>query len=144
MTKKGDNQLRELIAAHPDMPLIADCPALPSDYDHYWLDVCGASIDTILKPSDVKKKYGDYFGLNDEKYYWDEDDAIEDVTECLFECWFDLALKHGMPYEYKDIPDDALTKFCGAESGMGDFAEDVATCIVEDMSWCKHIVIDCG
>ena len=143
MTKKGDSQLRELMAAHPDMPLIAKCPALPSDYDHYWLDVCGASIDTILKPDDVKRKYGDCYGLNDENYYWDEDDAIEDVAECLFECWFDFALKHGMPYEYKDIPYDALKKFCGAESDMDDFAEDVATRIVEDMPWQDCIVIDC-
>ena len=144
MTERGDMKLRKLMAEHPDMPLMANCPALPSDYDHYWLDVCGASIETILKPGDVERQYGDCLGLNDEKYYWDEDDAVEDVTECLFECWFDLALRHGMPYEYRDIPDDALTEFCGAELSIGDLSEDVARAIVDDMPWQDCIVIDCG
>ena len=143
MTKKGDVELRKLMAEHPDMPLMAKCPSLPCDYDSYYLDVCGAYVETILKPDDVKKKYGHYFGLDSERYYWDEDEAIEDVGEHVFDTWFDVALTHGMENDYSKTPDGLLTEFCDAESGLGDFSEDLAKAIVEDMPWQDYIMVDC-
>lgn len=143
MTKKGDAELRKLMAEHPDMPLMADCPSLPYDFDNYYLDVCGAHVETILKPDDVKKKYRHYFGLDYEKYYWDEDEATEDVAEHVFDAWYDIALEHGMYNDYSKTPDELLTEFCNAESGLGDLSEDLARAIVDDMPWQDYIVVDC-
>lgn len=149
MSRKGDEQLRSLMAEHPDLPMMVNSPSLPSDYDTYYLDVCSARVDCILKPDDVEKRYGDYHGLNCEKYYNDEDDAVEDVSEWLFEIWFDKAWLYGMSFASTKANDDILTEFCGYEYDYGNdvsiatMADNVARAIVQDMPWQDYIVIEC-
>ena len=142
------NQIAEVIAANPGMPIMCLAPSTPSDYDSYYHDACRASVVSILKPFDVDRKYGDFRGLNSERYYTDEADAMEDVAEWLFEIWYDVSLEHGMsngPLGLVESNDDRLTKFIGADEGYTayDLAENVAWKIVEDMPWHDYVVIDC-
>lgn len=154
MSKKTDGlalehaaKVAQVIAEHPDLPMMCLAPSTPSDYDTYYHDVCDAKVTGILKPDDVKRRYSGYCGLNCERYYWNDDDAAEDVAEWLFELWYDEAQRHGMgKYESATtIPDDILTWFIGADDGYSayDLAENVAWKLVEDMPWREYIVIDC-
>lgn len=149
MTKRGDHELRELISKHPGMPMMVNSPSLPSDFDTYYLDVCSAGIESILQPDDVNKLYGDYHGLRSDKYYNDPDDAEEDVSEWLFETWFDRAWLHGMSFASTKANDDILTEFCGYEYdyandvSIATMADNLARAIVEDMPWQDYIMISC-
>lgn len=144
---RGETELRKAMAEHPDLPLMANCPSLPSDYDNYWLDVVGVRIESILKPAEVNRQWGDYFGLADDRYYWDDDDAIDAVSDWLFNGWYDEARIHGMAYypwrTHDPSPSDVLTDFCGAESDIGYFADSLARSLVREMPWQDYIVIDC-
>ena len=144
MGKRDEAKLRKLIAENPTLPIMCLAPSTPSDYDSWYHLVCGASVESILMPDDVAKKYKDACGLNYEKFYNDEDDAVEDVAEALFDIWYDEALRHGMEAtSWAEIPSDKLTSFCGAEANVGDFSEDVARAMVQDMPWHDYIIIDC-
>lgn len=137
-------KVAQVIAEHPGLPMMCLAPSTPCDYDSYYHDVCGASVEYILKPREVERKYDTYCGLNDEKYYTDESDAAEDVSQWLFELWWDTAQEHGFTKGiWEGIPSDMLTEFCGAERNLGDFCDDVADALVGDMPWHEYVVIDC-
>ena len=141
-------KVAQIIAEHPDLPMMCLAPSTPCDFDSYYHEVCGASVDSILKPYEVERKYGTYCGLSDEKYYTDETDAMEDVAEWLFESWYDVAVRYGMnngPLGLVESNDDRLTEFIGADNSYtaADLSENVAWKIVEDMPWHDYIVIDC-
>lgn len=140
-------KVAQVIAEHPDLPMMVLAPSTPSDYDSWYHDVTDARVDSVLKPDDVYKKYGSYCGLNVEKYYTDDDDAREDISEWLFEIWYDQASLNGMRQrrEITVSNDDELTEFIGADYRYTayELAENVAWKYVEDMPWHEYIVIDC-
>lgn len=138
----------QVIAEHPNTPMLCLAPSTTTDYDTYYHDVARADVQHILKPHEVNRKYGTYCGLSDGKYYDDETDAMEDVAEWLFEGWYDVAVRHGMSngsLGLTESNDDRLTCFIGADASYTayDLAENVAWEIVEDMPWHEYIVIDC-
>lgn len=144
MSKRGAAQLRKVVAEHPELPMMVLAPSTPSDFDSWYHDVCGASVESVLKPDDVAKQYKDACGLNYERFYTDEDDAVEDVADALFDAWFDEALRHGMrQMTWDEVPSEMLTEFCGAEMDMADFSGDVARAMVRDMPWQDYVIIDC-
>ena len=141
-------KVAKVIAEHPGLPMMCLAPSTPSDYDSYYHDVYEASVEYILKPREVERKYGTYCGLSDERYCTDETDAVEDVAEWLFEGWYDVAVRHGMfdgPLGLTESNDDRLTAFIGADDSYtaADLSENVARKIVEDMPWREYIVIGC-
>lgn len=158
-----DNQIEraakvaQVIAENPDLPIKVLAPSTPSDYDTYWHDVTDASVAWLLYPDEVQgnalnSDMRRYVGLNYERIYSDEDDAVEDVSGWIFERWFDFARDNGMRYEsdYRNkAMDDALTEFCGYEYdyehnvSIDCMAEALASKLVEDMPWHEYIVIDC-
>lgn len=141
-------KVAQVIAEHPNTPMLCLAPSTPTDYDTYYHDVARADVQDILKPYEVNRKYGTYCGLSDEKYYTDYSDAVEDVAEWLFEGWYDVAVMHGMsnkPLDFCESNDDRLTAFIGADDGYSayDLAENVAWKMVDYMPWHEYIVIDC-
>lgn len=153
-----NEQIAKVIAGHPGLPVKVLAPSTPSDFSTYWHDAYGASIEWLLYPTEVQGDYWKdrshwerhYVGLNDEKIYSDEDDAVDDVSEWLFGVWYDEAHKHGMGQleSATTIPDDLLTTFCGFNYGyspfsMADMCDEVARAMVRDMPWHETIVIDC-
>ena len=149
MKAERAEKIAKVIADNPGVPIMCLAPSTPSDYDTYYHDACSASVDWILKPFEVEKTCGHTFGLNGERYYSDETDAMEDVAEWLFEGWWDEAMLHGMKggnrSDWTVSNDDILTEFCGETDAysMYDLSENVAWKIVEDLPWRKYIIIDC-
>lgn len=144
-------KVAQVIAEHPDLPIKVLAPSTPSDYDTYWHDVTGARIDWLLYPDEVQGvDQRNYCGLDCERIYSDETDAVEDVAGWLFDNWWNHAQTHGMRYErYGEAPDDVLTEFCGYDYdyehnvSIDRMAEVLASELVEDMPWHECIVIDC-
>ena len=145
MDVKEAKQVREVLNANPDLPIMLLTPSTTSydGYNSYYHEGIEAEVQNILRPFEVNRKTGSYWGLSDEKYYTDEDDAAESVAEFLFYVWDDTAREHGFSPSYTAIPDDALTEFCGhgKHASLSDMSEDLARHIVEDMPWQKYVVI---
>jgi hypothetical protein len=147
-----NEQIRQVLSEHPDLPVMLLTPNCGCDSDgystYYHVDI-EASVESVLKPDEVQDAEN-YVGLSSEKWYTDEDDAVEDVSTWLFERWCDDAMLHGMdnPYFSKEAPDDMLTAFCGFEyryergRSMAIIAENLARQIVRDMPWHDYVVIE--
>lgn len=144
-------KVAKVIAEHPDLPMVCLAPSTPSDYDTYWHSIVGARTARLLYPDEVQGvNQSNYWGLNSERIYSDESDAVEDVAGWLFDNWWDHAQIHGMRYErHGEAPDDVLTKYCGYDYdykhkvSIDRMAEVLAFELVEDMPWHEYIVIDC-
>ena len=149
--KERARQVRDVLDAHPSLPIMVLAPSVPTDYDSCYHDVIDADVQYVLQPDDVHRanahKANDgYVGLDYEKFYTDEDDAVEDVSEWLFDVWYNEAIRHGMPFRSpygEPTQSDALTEFCGASSDMGNFSDTVARAMVRDMPWREYVIIYC-
>ncbi|MBR3328890.1 MAG: hypothetical protein IKG22_16390 [Atopobiaceae bacterium] len=141
-------QVRDVLDANPSLPVVLLTDSGPSDYPSYYHIGIEARVEPLLWP-DVVEMQGRTFGLNTEKVYNDEDDAVDDVAEWLFEVWWDHAFEHGMRRVRigDEAPDDVLTEFCGyeydydGEVSLGIMADYVAREIVADMPWQSYVVI---
>lgn len=128
----NDNRLEcaakvaQVIAEHPDLPMICLAPSTPSDFDSWYHDVCGAEVRKMLFPNEVASLYGDFFGLNCERYY----DDPEDVSEHIEDYWL-WDGDHGRPME-QDDDEDWVRVY-----------RPIADMMAEDMPWHEYIVIDC-
>lgn len=150
-------EIRQLVEEHPDLPVMVLAPSTTCEFDSYWHDATGARIAWLLYPTEVQgEDWHDssrYVGLSYERFYSDEDEAIEDVSDCLWDVWLNTATAHGM-YAFAGetfdeprtaSPDDVLTTFCGYDLGesLADMCDDVAREMVRAMPWHETIVIDC-
>ena len=147
-------KIASVMAEHPDLPVIVNVPETPSDYDNYYYAAKDAYVETLLDPNDVVAEFGGTIGLNPSHLYWDEDSALDDVADFLYDRWFDCAWLHGMQYEYYMhrvlMPKDAvLTKYCGFAydhmhgSSILWLVDRIAREMVSAMPWREYVVIDC-
>lgn len=115
-----------VISHYPNLPVMVLAPSTPSDYSTYYHDVCGASVQKILFPNEVAELYGDFYGLDYDRYY----DDVDDVSERIEDYWL-WDNDHGKPMEQTD--DNEWVKVY----------EPIARMMAEDMPWNEYIVIDC-
>lgn len=139
--KERAAKVAQVIAEHPDLPLMCLAPSTPSDYDTYYHDIMGASVCRLLFPNEVNKLYSfpskglpngiafDYFGLNPERYYDDIDEVAEEIEDWLWDST-DVGAKEYRPEAY-DM--HAWIEVC----------RPIARMMAEDMPWHEYIVIDC-
>ncbi len=107
--------------------MICLAPSTPTDFDTYYHDVCGASVEGLLRPLEVERLYGGLYGLNPERYYTDVDEAAEDIEDWL---WDSGSYGNG----------------AGTVSDFATWApiyRPIARMMAEDMPWHDYIVIDC-
>lgn len=147
VNKKGEEQLRKLIAEHPDLPIMCLAPSTPCDYSTYYHDVCGASIERMLFPNEVNRMYPvpckglpnglafKYFGLNPERYYDDIDEVAAEIEDWLWDNT-DGETKGKWPdaYEMHAVYD---------MRAWVEVYRPIARMMAEDMPWHEYIVIDC-
>lgn len=115
-----------VISHYPNLPVMVLAPSTPSDYSTCYHDVCGASVQKILFPNEVAELYGDFYGLDSDRYY----DDVDDVSERIEDYWL-WDNDHGKPMEQTD--DNEWVKVY----------EPIARMMAEDMPWHEYIVIDC-
>lgn len=121
------NRVAQVIAEHPDLPMMCLAPSTPSDYDSYYHNVCGASVQRLLFPHEVMKLYdGHTFYLDEGRTYDDLDEVADEISDWL---WDNECGK-------------ALHRFEAAEL-WGDVYGPIARMMAEDMPWHEYIVIDC-
>ena len=127
-----DNQIEraakvaQVIAEHPDLPIKVLAPSTPSDYDSWYHDVTGAEVKQMLFPNEVAELYGDFYGLDCDRYY----DDMDDVSERIEDYWL-WDNDHGRPMElYRD-------------NDWHKVYSPIADMMAEDMPWHECIVIDC-
>lgn len=122
-------KVAQVIAEHPDLPMMCLAPSTPSDYDSYYHDVYGASVQRMLFPLEVEKLYGDTYGIETERYFNDVDEVAEEIEDWLWDST-DIGTKENRPEAY----------------GMHAWVETyrpIARMMAEDMPWHEYIVIDC-
>jgi hypothetical protein len=120
-------KVAQVIAEHPGLPMLCLAPSTPCDYDTYYHDVWGASVQRMLLPREVEKLYGSTYGLNPERYYSDLDDVAEDIEDWL---WDSSSYGNGV----------------GTISEVATWVpiyRPIARMMAEDMPWHEYIVIDC-
>lgn len=128
-----DNQLEraakvaQVIAEHPDLPMLCLAPSTPSDYDSYYHDVYGASVQRMLFPLEVEKLYGDTYGIETERYFNDVDEVAEEIEDWL---WDSSSYGNG---------DGTISDF----TTWVHIYRPIARMMAEDMPWHEYIVIDC-
>lgn len=122
-------KVAQVIAEHPDLPMMCLAPSTPCEFDTYYHDVYGASVESILQPSEVEKAYGSLYGLNPERYYSDIDDAAEEIEDWLWDST-DVGAK-----EYRREAYDMQAWI--------EAYRPIARMMAEDMPWHEYIVIDC-
>lgn len=135
------NRVAQVIAEHPDLPMMCLAPSTPSDYDSYYHDVYGASVRKMLFPLEVEKLYGGTFGIDPERYFDDSDEVEDALTEWLWD------QEHGIRYDRATR--QWVLKDGRTEGGKYDDKEwqaiyrPIARMMAEDMPWHEYIVIDC-
>lgn len=137
--RKNAEQVRNVLEQNSDLPVIMITENGPDDYAWYYHEGVEASVDWLLFGEFCK----DVPGVQFDKIYNDEDEVERELSEALFESWWDCAVEHGMRNKVRieDAPSDLLTEFCGAESNLGDFADTLARAINESLPWGKWVVI---
>ena len=123
------DKVAQVIAEHPDLPMLCLAPSTPSDYDSYYHDVCGASVQRILLPLEVEKLYGSTYGVNPERYFSDVDEVAEEIEDWLWDST-DVGTNEYRPEAY-----DVHT--------WVEVYRPIARMMAEDMPWHDYIVIDC-
>lgn len=144
--RKDAAQVREVLDANPDLPIILVTENGPNDFSWYYHEGIGARVEHLLFPEFVEG-----WGLNEEKIYDDLGDAVEDVATHLFEEWYDHAYKYATLEQRQSmreaIPDDGLTAFCGYDYdyehnvSIDHMAEVLAYELVNDMPWQEYVVV---
>lgn len=131
-------KVAKVIAEHPDLPMICLAPSTPSDYDSWYHDVFGANVKQMLFPNEVAELYGDFYGLNCERYYDDKDEVEEECYDWLWDnCGSDIDCHMPKPVCLNDL--------CQVVA-MNRFAKTygpIARMMAEDMPWHDYIVIEC-
>lgn len=127
-------KVAQVIAEHPGLPMMCLAPSTPSEYDSYYHDVYGASVERILFPLEVEKLYGDTYGINPERYYSDVDEVAEEVEDWLWdsECG-----------QFWDKEHQNLKCHDWVTDGWVQTYRPIARMMAEDMPWHEYIVIDC-
>ena len=115
-----------VISHYPNLPVMVLAPSTPSDYSTYYHDVCGASVQKILFPNEVAELYGDFYGLDYDRYY----DDVDDVSERIEDYWL-WDNDHGRPMLQHD------------DGEWHRVYRPIADMMAEDMPWHEYIVIDC-
>lgn len=126
--------MAHVIAEHPGLPMMCLAPSTPSEYDSYYHDVYGASVERILFPLEVEKLYGDTYGINPERYYSDIDEVAEEIEDWLWdsECG-----------QFWDSEHQNLKCYDWVTDGWIQTYRPIARMMAEDMPWHEYIVIDC-
>lgn len=127
-------KVAQVIAEHPDLPMMCLAPSTPSDYDSYYHDVYGASVQRILFPLEVEKLYGDTYGIETERYFNDVDEVAEEIEDWLWdsECG-----------QFWDSEHQNLKCYDWVTDGWVQTYRPIARMMAEDMPWHEYIVIDC-
>lgn len=120
-------KVARVIAEHPDLPMICLAPSTPSDYDSYYHDVYGASVQRMLFPLEVEKLYGETYGINPERYFSDVDEVAEEIEDWL---WDSSSYGNG------------AGTICDFITWVPIY-RPIARMMAEDMPWHDYIVIDC-
>jgi hypothetical protein len=121
---KRATKVAQVIAEQPDLPMMVLTPSMPSDYDSWYHDVTGAEVKRMLFPSEVAELYGDFYGLECDRYYDDADDVSERIED--YWLWDN---DHGKPMEQTD------------DGEWVRVYQPIADMMAEDMPWHRYIVI---
>ena len=131
-------KVAQVIAEHPDLPMMCLAPSTPTDFETYYHDVCGARVGGILRPLEVERLYGGLYGLNPERYYTDMDEAAEDIEDWLWD---------NTDVDAKTLDTDIYgmrTRIVSFDMREWEEAyRPIARMMAEDMPWQECIVIDC-
>ena len=135
---KNADQVRNVLEQNQGLPVIMLTENGPDDYSWYYHEAVEAKAEWLL--------FGEFcegVGIQFDKIYDGEDEVVCEVSEALFESWWDCAVEHGMSGKLglNDVPSDVLSDFCGVELDMGDFADTLARAICESLPWSKWVVI---
>lgn len=122
-------KVAQVIAEHPDLPMMCLAPSTPSDYDSYYHDVYGASVQRILFPLEVEKLYGDTYGIETERYFNDVDEVAEEIEDWLWD-----STDAGARNSWQEVYD---------MHAWVETYRPIARMMAEDMPWHEYIVIDC-
>lgn len=139
LNRKSAERVRAVLEQNPELPMITITENGPDDYAWYYHKGVEASVDWLL--------FGEFCedvpGVQFDKIYSDEGEVECEVSEGLFESWWDCAVEHGMSGKLglNDVPSGVLSDFCGVEVDMGDFADTLARAITESLPWSKWVVI---
>ena len=127
-------KVAQVIAEHPDLPMMCLAPSTPSDYSTYYHDVCGASVQKMLFPLEVEDLYGHTYGINPERYFSDVDEVAEEIEDWLWdsECG-----------QFWDSEHQNLKCYDWVTDGWVQTYRPIARMMAEDMPWHEYIVIDC-
>ena len=127
-------KVAQVIAEHPGLPMMCLAPSTPSDYDSYYHDVCGASVQKMLFPLEVEKLYGDTYGIETERYFNDVDEVADEIEDWLWdsECG-----------QFWDSEHQKLKCYDWVTDGWVQTYRPIARMMAEDMPWHDYIVIDC-
>lgn len=123
-------KVAQVISEHPDLPMLCLAPSTPSDYDSWYHDITGAEVKKMLFPNEVAEMYGDFYGLDCDRYY----DDVDEVSERIEDYWL-WDGGHGMPLQgfgASIIPDLWLKVY-----------RPIADMMANDMPWHEYIVLDC-
>lgn len=135
--RKNAEQVRNVLEQNPDLPVIMITENGPDDYSWYYHEGVEASVDWLL--------FGEFCDgmVQFDKIYNDEDEVECELSEALFESWWDCAVEHGMSDKLglNDVSSDVLSDFCGVEVDMGDFADTIARAITESLPWSRWVVV---
>lgn len=123
---KSAVELVMAIMEHPGLPMLCLAPSTPSDFDTYYHDVTGARVCKMLFPDEVAELYGDFFGLDCDRYY----DDVDEVSERIEDYWL-WDGDHGNPMASND------------DGEWHKVYRPIADMMAEDMPWHECIVIDC-
>ena len=119
-------KVAQVIAEHPNLPMICLAPSTPSEFDSYYHDVFGAKVCKMLFPNEVAELYGDFYGLNCDRYYDDPDEVSERIED--YWLWDN---DHGKPMEQHD------------NGEWHRVYQPIADMMAEDMPWHDYIIIYC-
>lgn len=119
-------KVAQVIREHSNLPMLCLTPSTPSDYGSWYHDVTGAEVKRMLFPNEVAELYGDFYGLDCDRYY----DDVDDVSERIEDCWL-WGNDHGKPMEQTD------------DGEWVRMYRPIADMMAEDMPWHEYIVIDC-
>lgn len=122
------NKVLDVLLRHPELPIMLLTPNGDGEYDTYYHEGIEASVEHLLRASEVDKLYGDTFGLDYMKIY----DDISDVAECIEDVWLWDNTYTGANAYCQDAYDvDAWIKVY----------RPIARMMAEDMPWKDYVII---
>lgn len=129
-----DNKVLNVLLRHQDLPIMVVTPNGDGEYDTWYHEAIEASVEHILRASEVDKLYGSTFGLDYMRCYVDKGE----VEDCI-ECWLWDSTSVSADTHMHDTRDfDAWNE---AYDAWNEVYRPIARMMAEDMPWKDHVII---